>query len=287
MNAIAAYDEYSSYLQNHGRSRSTFEALSYGFRGVLRCVNKENSTCRLEEIQARHIDAFVSKELGRGSKPQSVNPRMSTLRKFFSWCLQRGYLKYSPMACWEALRNSDSRPRKDFTREEVEAILRAEENPIDRVRWMFYFNTGRRVMEGVNLMWEWVDLERRLITLPAEANKSRRPVRISINDTLYDVLKEHKARHGSAFNGRVFPKVSPSWLLRKFKRTLEAIGLNSRLYCLHSTRHTTAMELYQRSGHNLELVRKVLGHASIATTQKYLHVGDDETREAMEVLNYS
>ena len=282
MNIDEAYNEYKLYLRSRERSFSTFAALAYGFRGVIGSMPEGD----LNDVKPQQVDAYVAAEVARGTKPQSINPRMSTLRRFFSWCLQRGYIRANPMAAWEPLRKAETPPRRDFTRAEVEAVLRQEFNPVDRVRWLFYFNTGRRAMEGARLLWEWVDLAKRKILIPPHANKSGRYITIHINEALYGELRDHWHNHGHKYGGLVFPPITGSGLLRKFKRALRRAQLDPDQYCLHSARHTTAMELYQRSGHNLELVRKVLGHASIATTQKYLHVDDEETREGMEALNF-
>lgn len=71
-------------------------------------------------------------------------------------------------------------------------------------------------------------------------------------------------------------------LQKMFFRIARAAGVNGHRF--HDLRHTNASHLYRASGHNLRLVQKQLGHASIRTTQVYADVFDEETERAVNRL---
>lgn len=60
------------------------------------------------------------------------------------------------------------------------------------------------------------------------------------------------------------------------KRWAGLIGRDTRRFSAHSTRRSVAVHLYETSGHNVEKVRRALGHAGLAATHAYLGVGDDD-----------
>lgn len=69
---------------------------------------------------------------------------------------------------------------------------------------------------------------------------------------------------------------------KMFARAQRLAGLAPRRF--HALRHTYASQLYRASGHNLRMVQKQLGHASIRTTQIYADVLDEETEQAVDQL---
>lgn len=75
---------------------------------------------------------------------------------------------------------------------------------------------------------------------------------------------------------------SPRALQKMFARVAGAAGVRGHRF--HDLRHTHASYLYRASGHNLRLVQKQLGHSSVATTQVYADVLDDETEKAVNAL---
>ena len=69
------------------------------------------------------------------------------------------------------------------------------------------------------------------------------------------------------------------------KAAFEAAGLNGHL-ATHSLRKSFAQRLYERSG-DIFMVQELLGHANVATTQKYLGVNYASARQAVEEMAFS
>lgn len=68
---------------------------------------------------------------------------------------------------------------------------------------------------------------------------------------------------------------------KKLKQVREYLGDDYKDVSTHSFRKCSAMRIYRSSGNNIELTRKFLNHSSIAVTQKYLGVSDEEVNEVI------
>jgi integrase len=92
---------------------------------------------------------------------------------------------------------------------------------------------------------------------------------------------EPVAATSHVFRSSVTGRALTSRALQKaFKRAAKVAALPAH-FSIHSLRHTYATVLYEASRHNLRLVQKQLGHASISTTQVYAHVIDEDARRAV------
>ena len=63
---------------------------------------------------------------------------------------------------------------------------------------------------------------------------------------------------------------------------MQSAGLDTRKYSVHKLRHTAATLMYQYGQVDIRALQKVLGHESIATTEIYTHVSNDQVRNAVE-----
>ena len=68
---------------------------------------------------------------------------------------------------------------------------------------------------------------------------------------------------------------------KKLKQIADYLGDDYKDISTHSFRKCAAMRIYRNSGNNIELTRKYLNHSSIAVTQKYLGVSDDEVNNVI------
>ncbi len=66
------------------------------------------------------------------------------------------------------------------------------------------------------------------------------------------------------------------------KQELKAAGIDSSKYSVHKLRHTAATLMYKYGEVDIRALQELLGHESIATTQIYTHVDNDQIRSAVE-----
>lgn len=132
-----------------------------------------------------------------------------------------------------------------------------------------------------------------LVTKPKTKTSRRKvPLPEALKKELTELKKirlEEQLKLGSAYtkNDLLFPSETGTYmnarnLVRSWERALKQLGLPFKTF--HSTRHTFASQLIER-GVKIETVSRLLGHASIKTTERYIHVLQSSKAEAVQVLN--
>ncbi len=128
--------------------------------------------------------------------------------------------------------------------------------------------------EILNLQWEQIDLNRRLIHVqsnPTFKTKQGKRRTLPLNEIAFQLVSNRVGRSPSPF---VFTagdkKTAESYLSHTFKKCARLAGLSEGLH-FHSLRHTFASWLVQ-DGVSLYEVQKLLGHSNIAVTLVYSHI---------------
>jgi integrase/recombinase XerD len=151
------------------------------------------------------------------------------------------------------------------------------------------FDTGLRISEALSLTKGNVDLDNFAIRVHGKGGKHRL---VPFSQELRKVLWrwQQKRASGPEGTGLLFAtrngtQVTVRNFLRQFKAFGEKLGISGVRLSPHTCRHTFACE-YLRRGGNLEFLRRILGHSSILTTQKYLRsLGVADLQEAHEGLS--
>ena len=170
----------------------------------------------------------------------------------------------------------------------------------------FALESGQRLDNVRSLRWKQIDWKRRTITFHIKSRKpgGRHHV-IPLTEPMTAVLSVERGRHpefvftyaaaaGGAGRywsmvegvkvaierkaGQRYPWSRYGWR-KPWLAALEAVGLTEARF--HDLRHTAATRLQAQTG-NIKLVARLLGHASVTTTTRYLKADVEELRAAME-----
>lgn len=93
-----------------------------------------------------------------------------------------------------------------------------------------------------------------------------------------DGLKDKKALFISRNHNRMSPKTVQA-LVYKY---LEKIGLSSQGYSCHKLRHTAATLMYQTGDVDIRVLKEILGHENLGTTEIYTHLSNKQLKQASE-----
>lgn len=238
------------------------------------------------DLSAARVDGWVTARRNVGLRGQTINTYMILVAGALAWAYAEGLIAANPLAHWEAVRTHSPRPRRDLLPDEVKALFAAEDNAEWRTRWAVYLYTGLRSEAGSAIRWEWIDFAASTILLPLEANKSHRELAIPMHPALVEALLAWREARGSPQSGPLFRDVTRSSIWRRFKAVCARAGIHGDGLSTHSLRHTLATHVYEASDHNLMIVRDILGHKSIETTRRYLHLRDGAVAEALAKLAY-
>jgi len=226
------------------------------FREILAQPTKEGMLSCIQDL------------LARGVSPTSVNTYLRGFRAYVNWLHQEGHLE---KVFKVQMLKAEQKIVQTLTAEQVTRILRYCPKGTNERRVHTFIciclDTGLRLSEGLSLTKESVDLDNLVIKVKGKGNKHRLvPFSIEGRKVLYRFL----ARHDShlIFATRTGTGISKRNLGRDMDALGTRLGIEGR-FSPHVLRHTFACE-YLRRGGNLEFLRRILGHSSILTTQKYL-----------------
>ena len=230
----------------------------------------------LDEITDDEVIAWKRRLTGRGIAKATQAIYHRQLRAAFNRAIKWGFAPKNPFASVEVAKVPRPEKTKDMTLEEVQQLLKAAEEKgdhefADYLRFVLYL--GARRNEALFLRWEHLNLEEMTVRLYAQ--KTRRTLVLPINKALQRVIEEMEVeKEGYIFktqsNSRGARKKGKPWhpdsVSHWFKKYVDELGLPSH-YSLHSLRHTYATHL-RSQGVPLDIVQKLLGHASPLTTEK-------------------
>jgi integrase/recombinase XerD len=148
-------------------------------------------------------------------------------------------------------------------------------------------DTGIRISEALSLTKENIDLDNLALKVYGKGGKHRRvPFSLELRKILWRWLQRGAANEARlVFETRNGTQMSNRNFLRGFKDLGHKLGIQGVRISPHTCRHTFACE-YLRRGGNLEFLRRILGHSSILTTQKYLRsLGVEDLQAAHEGLS--
>ena len=152
-----------------------------------------------------------------------------------------------------------------------------------------FLNCGMRLSELVGINLTDIDRELRSLRVLGKGNKERI---IYLNEACKTVLKDYlqirlspkyeniqtKALFLSRLNKRISVK-TVQWMVYKY---LELAGLEAKKFSVHKLRHTAATLMYQSGNVDVRVLKDILGHEQLNTTQIYTHVSNENMRSAME-----
>lgn len=147
--------------------------------------------------------------------------------------------------------------------------------------------TGMRRSELLNLKWQHIDMERRLIQIYSDSTfKTKQGKRrvIPLNDTATYLLKSRQGKSPSEYVFTISDHpIRKDHVTRKFKSYVRAAKLKDVRLHFHSTRHTFASWLVQ-DGASLYEVQKLLGHSSSRVTEVYSHLQSTKMHDVVNSI---
>lgn len=222
--------------------------------------------------------------------------KLSAIKAFFRYLtVKRSLLEKNPVADIEAPRPKKTLP-KVLTLDESLTLLNTiasdEASPTrerDYAIVTIFLNCGLRLSELVGINVNDVDRELRSMRVLGKGNKERI---IYLNQACRDAILAYlphrlppdcKAQPTPALflssrHQRISVK-TVQWMVYKY---LDMAGLESRHYSVHKLRHTAATLMYQSGQVDVRVLKDILGHAQLNTTQIYTHVSDAQIEHAME-----
>ena len=237
------------------------------------------------------IDAFRHSRKAEGLSAVTVNHDLKLLRKMFNWGLRNGYLHRSPFKIGgESAISLDRETPRDrrFRGESDEKRLLAAANSHLRSVIIAILDTCCRPGEVLSLQWRDVDLEAREIFIRPAKTKTRvgrfAPISARLLATLevrrLDPVGKQFGPEAYVFGNEAGEKVKS--VRTAWENACKRAGLDD--FHLADLRHEAA-STFEEAGVPISHVSRILGHANLSTTTRYLNSSHRWLRLAAEKLN--
>jgi integrase/recombinase XerC len=235
---------------------------------------------RLREITHSFVRSWLADLKGKGITSKSITRKISTLKSFFKYHLKTGTLDATPMANVISPKISKRLPvyiKEKDTKELIETLTESTEDWKSlnaKMLIILFYSTGMRLSELINLREKHLDLGRSQIKVLGKGNKERI---IPVSKDLVKNIENYKQ-----LKKKEFEKTEDALLVTEKGKKLYAkyayllvrqqLGGAGTLdkKSPHVLRHTFATHL-MNGGADLNAVKELLGHSSLASTQIYTH----------------
>lgn len=227
----------------------------------------------------------------RKNNEKTRSRKVVAIRRFF-WYLtdKKGLLDHNPMKVLEMPKTKKTLP-KYLTLDESLLLLDAVDGSFkerDYCILTLFLNCGLRLSELVSIDYSDIKSDRSM-TILGKGSKERK---VYLNDACMGAIEDYMRRRPTdgvnredkkaLFLSSRLRRISPKTVQHLVNVYLEKAGLGDRGLSVHKLRHTAATLMYQHGNVDLLVLKDILGHENVGTTEIYTHLSSNQSREAIE-----
>ena len=295
--------EFLSHLQNvRNYSPRTVSSYQEDIDKLCDFIFKEGVL--LEEVDVICIRNFLTEELNQGISKRSCKRRLSSLKHFYKYMVNVGYIKDNPFIFISAPKVETKYPHALYKDQVAEILKRNAERTDelalrDQAILSLLYYSGIRAQELVTLPIQSVYLRERAIRVLGKGNKERivpfsaecqKVLKKYIDIERPKLLQKHielekrkpeEKKNDDLISPLFFNANGGQLTTRGLEYILDAIEEKIGLYVglhPHILRHSFATHLLE-NGADLRVIQELLGHESINATQVYTHVTEEAMKE--------
>jgi integrase/recombinase XerD len=262
-------------LKIRGFSKQTINSYIFHNRKFLEFTKKEP-----ENMVSEDVKQFMAHLMEKGQKPSSVSLAMSSLRFLYDELMEKNLFANIKMPKLE------KKLPIVLTKDEIKRLIAAVSNDKHRLLIKMLYSSGLRVSECVGLRVDDLDIDTGMGTI--RAGKGKKDRNIIFSEGLAVELKDYLEKTGkSRENSYIFDVKSKPLSIRQAQKivtnTARKAGIRKRVFC-HALRSSFATHLLE-AGTDIRIIQELLGHANLATTQRYTKVSREQLRKVRSPLD--
>jgi len=279
--SIHSFLEYISLEKNSSvHTKTAYQCDLEDFKRFLLKQDLPNKDSSLEEVSYGEIRSWIVFLIQKGNSTRTVNRKISVLRSYYKFLMRVGSIKRSPLKEHKALKMA-TKVQLPFSQEEVARVLNSDFFPknyngvLQKTILSLFYYTGIRRSELIGLKYEDINLSKDLIKVLGKQNKERLipllpEIKVQIK-TLLSLQNETSAPRSEGLffqteNGR---KITEAFVYKTVNDYFGRVSTKTKK-SPHVLRHSFATHLLDQ-GADLNSIKDLLGHSSIAATQHYTH----------------
>ncbi|MEM6894359.1 MAG: tyrosine-type recombinase/integrase [Bacteroidota bacterium] len=275
---LSAFIEYLQYEKNY--SKHTVAAYESDISGFSNYCAETHETEDITDVPYSLVRGWIVSLSADGVSNTSINRKLSSLKAYYKFLVKIKRIDVSPLQKHKALK-TQKLLEVPFSEQEMEKVLGDipfEDDFVgcrDKLIITLLYTTGIRRAELVNLKSTDVDINTRLLKVLGKRNKERI---VPLLPEVVEALTAYRVKRKTVQNSTEQPFLFLTERGGKIYETLVYRVINKYFSMVspkvkkspHILRHTFATHLLNR-GADLNAVKELLGHASLASTQVYTH----------------
>lgn len=276
---IQSFLDYLKFQKRY--SRHTILAYDKDLQAFFTYLNDQYGETPLQEIKPTFIRSWLAElKATEDCSAKTINRKISSLRSFFKFHLKLSTISANPMASVKGPKIPKKLPA--FVNEaDMETLFRHVEfadnwkGQTEKLILLLLYHTGMRKSELINLKNQHLDLGKNAVKVLGKGNKERIiPLNTGLVQNLAAYIKNKNVQFDSAVDDALFltekgKKMGPRQVYTIAKNYLSLITTIDKK-SPHILRHSFATHL-MNGGADLNAVKELLGHSSLASTQVYTH----------------
>jgi site-specific recombinase XerD len=249
-------------------------------------------------IDRNGVVAFVEVQKADGLSPASLRRRAAALRGFCRWLLSHGFIPADPWSGTSLALGRSRRLPRNLAAHELNLLIgllaraaqvdlgkrpdrrSVEKRPHESTTLLavaLMVATGVRVHEAVGIRCRDIDMPGRALRLVGKGRRERQVFLpndwiASLTSTYLEARSSLGVEHSRLLFNVRFEPLSPPAMRSRLAKAAKAAGISQRV-TPHMLRHTAATQLIE-AGVDIRYIQRLLGHASLSTTEIYTHVSD-------------
>lgn len=293
MNIVERFIEYIRVEKRYSSRTSTLYENALGDFYAFLFPERELSAIAQQELldalSSTAIRGFIAQGLEGGISPRTMNLKLSALSSFCTYLISASLLDSNPAKRVFRPKEGSKLPAF-YTEGALEKYLSEPlqgDAPFHKVRnrmmILVMYGTGMRRSEIVNLMEKNFDQGRKVFRILGKGDKMREiPVPVSICEEILLYLRRIKIEFPEGTDGKFFvtdkgKTVYPGFVDKVVKEEFSGLDGFSGRKSPHVLRHSIATHLMNH-GADLNSIKEMLGHSSLAATQVYTHTSFEQLK---------
>jgi integrase/recombinase XerC len=281
--------EFLNYINFQKRySRHTIISYENDLTGFFDFIVLQYSSFDLTEISASVIRSWLASLKENKISSKTINRKISTLKSFFKYQLKMNKIELNPISAIVSLKISKRLP-SFVEQKDIDTLFRHIEFPdswegkTNRLLLMVFYQTGIRLSELINIKESHIDKSKGSLKVLGKGNKERI---IPVNNALLREIDTYiseknffidETQKEFLFINKKGKKLYAKYVYNAVKKYLGDVSTNERK-SPHVLRHSFATHL-TNNGADINAIKELLGHASLASTQIYTHNSIDKLKE--------
>lgn len=281
--------KFENYLAFERRSsRQTIKAYLTDLKQLQLFLVEQYEITNWGEVEHKMVRSWIVELMQRGLSNRSINRKLSSVKSFYKFCLRQNLLANNPVAEITILKTSSRLP--SFAHEDQMESLDSSEyftNDFsglrDKALIFCIYGLGIRRAELIDLKIKSFDKARAVIRVKGKGNKEREiPVLPALKKIIEDYLNVYSTEFGYSLDSPMFILnngllIYPKFVYNVVSKYLSFVSTLKKRGP-HTLRHSFATHLSNK-GADINALKSLLGHSSLAATQIYTHNSIEKLRE--------